>query len=356
MNEENDLKRLLKRHAGFWEMEATGRPLMSVTPYQPMQRPRKRGRFLWGGRTIEEGERITPDMVDIRHFVGGELDSVVDGDFIRGAGLPGLCWTEALLGCPVRMGTGGVWAEHFLDDWPDLKSLRAEQGLRDDNPWLEKFREGTRMLVERAKGRYPIVHPLMRGPVDMMASALGHDRMALAFLDYPEEAQALLNHCADLFIGLAETHLSLAPPFHGGYTSYGIWAPGPVIRTQLDNSVLLSPELYRKCFLPCDARIFRRFEYVVIHVHSACLHIADHLLAQEELNAIQVSIDFPGGPLAEEVLPVLERIHERKPLILTGPVTDDALRLLLDRLSPAGLCLAVHRVVEGENGLERALA
>lgn len=356
MNKQNELELLLERHTGFWKMEATDRPLMSVAPYQPMQRSRKRGKFLWGGRTIEEGEHITPDTVDLRHFLGGAPESVVDGDFIRGAGLPGLCWTEALLGCPIRMGTGGVWAEHFLDDWPDLKSLCEMQKPRDDNPWLEKFREGTRMLVERANGRYPIVQPLMRGPVDMMASALGHDRMVLAFLDHPDGAQILLNHCTDLFIGLAETHLSLAPPFHGGYTDYGIWAPGPIIRTQADNAVLLSPRLYRERFLPCYARIFRRFEYSVIHLHSGCLHIVDDLLEQEELNAIQVSIDFPGGPLAEEVLPVLERMHQKKPLILTGAVTDRALRLLLDTLSPAGLCLAVRRIVEGEDGLERLVA
>jgi hypothetical protein len=176
--------------------------------------------------------------------------------------------------------------------------------------------------------------------------------MVLAFLDHPEEAHALLNLCADLFIGLAETHLSLAPPFHGGYITYGIWTPGPVIRTQLDNAVLLSPDLYREYFLPGDARIFGRFEYVVIHVHSACLHIADDLLAQDDLNAIQVSLDFPGGPPLEEILPVLERIHDRKPLILTGPVTDTSLRLLQETLSPAGLCLILRRVEEGETGLE----
>lgn len=353
MNGQNDLERLLERHAGFWNMEAADRPLMSVVPYQPLGHSRKGGKILWGGRYLEEGGYITPDIVEFGRLLGGEPDSVVDGDFLRGVGLPGLCWTEALLGCPVRIGAGGVWAEHFLSNWADVKSLCAKRTFSDNTPWLEKFREGTRTLVERAKGRYPVVQPLMRGPVDMMASALGHDRMVLAFLDHPDEAHAFLNHCADLFIGLAETHLSLVPPFHGGYTSYGIWAPGPVIRTQLDNAVLLSPKLYREYFLPCDARIFRRFEVVVIHVHSACLHIVDDLLAQEELNVIQVSLDFPGGPPFEDVFPILEGIHEQKPLILTGPVTDKALRLLLDRLSPAGLGLAVRRIKEGKNGLER---
>lgn len=352
MNEQDDLKRLLKRHGNFWRMEPADRPLMSVVPYQPMRRPQEREGILWGGRHFEEGERITPDSVDLHHVRGEEPDSIVHGDFIRGVNLPGICWTEAVLGCPVRMGAGGVWAEHFLD-WTDVKSLCAGGKLWGDNPWLEKYREGTRILAEQAEGRYPIVQTLLRGPVDMMASALGHDRMVLAFLDHPDEAHALLNLCADLFIHMAETHLSLVPPFHGGYITYGIWAPGSVVRTQLDNAVLLSPELYREYFLPGDARIFRHFEYVVIHVHSACLHIVDDLLAQDELNAIQVSLDFPGGPSMDEVLPILERIQGKKPLILTGPVTDKFLQLLLDVLSPAGLCLAVRRIGEGEDGLER---
>jgi hypothetical protein len=61
---------------------------------------------------------------------------------------------------------------------------------------------------------------------------------------------------------------------------------------------------------------------------------------------IQVSIDFPGGPLATEVMPILQKIVQKKPLVVTGPVTREELAAL-ERLEPQGrLCMLVE-IVQG---------
>ena len=111
---------------------------------------------------------------------------------------------------------------------------------------------------------------------------------------------------------------------------------------------MLSPETYRERVLPFDRRVFEAFDTTLIHLHSCCLHIIDDLVQEDDLDCIQVSIDYPGGPLAAEVMPRLQHVLEHKPLIVTGPVYRSELDEL-QRLRPAGgLCLQVQVVADGE--------
>ena len=334
----DDLKRMMRRHEAFWRGEGE-RSLRQVTAHAPL---REQGDIpLADGRRAGEGQYLTPNLIDPRRFYGenGGPGSALEGDFMVGSVPPGLCWTEAILGCPVRVVTGGPWAEPFFEEGTDLERLTP------DREWLDKLDDFVDFLAVRAGGRYPVGQPLMRGPVDMMASALGHERMCLTFLESPEWADAFLEVCADVFIETARRRLSHTPRFEEGYISgYGIWAPGSVVRTQVDNATLLSPGVYRERVLPHDRRVIEAFDYPLIHLHSGCLHIVDDLLQVEALKAIQVSIDYPGGPLASDVLPVLNKILQGKPLIVTGPVTESELRGL-EALSPPGrLCLQVQVV------------
>ena len=341
MKKSKELHKLLSRHAGFWRKEKAARPLMRVSDFRPL----KKGGSDWHAlQSLPEGRLINPVEIPGQSLVGAKPAVVLDGDFIGGAKVTGLCWTEAMIGCPIRMGAGGPWAQNYLVDKREIKARLAAGKPGDDSPWLAIFRDATRLTCRHAAGSYPIDQPLMRGPLDMMASALGHERMVTSFFDNPQEAGALLDLCADIFINLVNVHFGLVPPFESGYLSYGIWAPGPVVRTQLDNAVLLSPRLYRQHFLPRDRRVFAAFDRVVIHVHSGALHIAESLIEQPELDAVQVSLDFPGGPRVAEVMRILKIVNERKPLILTGPVTDSELSLLLENLDPDGLALDLQKI------------
>jgi hypothetical protein len=275
-----------------------------------------------------------------------EPESLIDQGLLCGLQLPGVCWTEALLGCPVRMETGGAWAERFLLDRSDVTHLLDRGNDPANDLWIAAFRRSVRNLAEQAAGRFPLVQPLMRGPLDMMASALGHEQTVELFVDEPDLAERLLDMCADLFIDLAGEFLSLAPRFVEGGVTFGLWTAGHPVRTQLDNAVLLSPNLYARRCLPHDRRVFESFDPVVLHVHSGCLHIVDYLLGEESLDAIQVSIDHPGGPLTAEILPVLRRIAERKPLIVTGPATAAEHDQLLS-LPPGGVSLDLQLIADG---------
>ncbi|HIE26539.1 TPA: hypothetical protein EYP66_04565 [Candidatus Poribacteria bacterium] len=326
MQDEKEILRVIERHKAFWEMEEVKKPLMSLGRYNPLRR----------SGPLEEAVYITPNEIGAQRYVGDGPASAVSGDFMHGAGPPGFCWMEAIMGCRILISVGSVWSEPFLNDWNDLEAIKPSQ----DNPWLAKLLEITRLLAEKAEGRYPITQPLFRGPIDMAAAVLGDERTCFAVYDSPNEFRRLLEICTDTFIEVAKARLELSPLFYGGYLSgYSIWAPGTVIRTQADNSALLSPSTYKEFLLPCDEQIFDSFDYPLIHLHSGCLHTVDVLLEAEKLRAIQVSLDYPAGLSAAESLPILKKINERKPLILTGPVTESELNQLLETLSPRGLCL-----------------
>jgi hypothetical protein len=79
-----------------------------------------------------------------------------------------------------------------------------------------------------------------------------------------------------------------------------------------------------------------------MHTHACFVQIvADALLGLKDLRAIQVSLDYPAGPSVESLLPTFEKINREKPLIITGGLTEEELNLLIERLSPRGLCLQV---------------
>lgn len=331
----DELKQLLKRHEAFWSGKE--RVLLEqVTEHRPLGE--SGGIPLADGSRASEGQEITPESIEPGRFYGENTGSPdpLQGDFIAGTGPPHLCWTEAILGCPVRIVTGGPWAEAFDVNWT------APDQLVPDERWLEKLDSFVDFLAARTAGSLPIVQPLMRGPIDMMASALGHERMCLALMEEPESSKAFLDFCTDLFIRIAKQRLEHTPLFAEGYASgYGIWAPGSVVRTQIDNAAMLSPAVYREQVLEHDRRVIEAFDFPLIHLHSVCLHVVDDLLEVEALRAVQVSIDFPGGPLAAEVMPILERVVRKKALIVTGPVTEDELASLQGLAGQGNLCLRV---------------
>jgi hypothetical protein len=327
------LEKLCERHRRFWDRAPVEKPLLRVGRYGEL---REREPFaLAGGRLVGEGDLIRPEDLAPAHLAGGRSDALVEGDFLQGTAPYDLCWTEVIAGCLLRWRAGYVWAEPFLAE-PD--SLHLAPG----DPWLDRLLEITRLQVETARGEYPVCQPLLRGPVDMAAAALGDEPLCLALVDQPERARRLLQCCAGIFIAVARAWREAAPFFAAGSVLYGIWAPGTAVRTQCDNAALLSPELYREFLLPCDERICAGFDYPLMHTHSGFIGmVAPVLLEVRGLRAVQVSLDWPAGPGVAELLPTFQLLNQHLPLIITGGLTQAELDLLLKELSPRGLCLQV---------------
>ena len=334
-----DQRELIRRHTAFWAMEETDTPLIRVSPYRPTAR-RKIIRLL-DGTMVRDGTRLLPENLDMSEITPGDgrISQSIGNGFIPCLSPYDLCWTEAVAGCPIYWQAGHVWADtpRQPDDGSGFPDVTVEKS------WLDKLIELARLLVESAKGEVFVSQPLLRGPVDIAAAVLGDERLCYFLADEPEQAKQFLLRCADVFIQVAREWWAEVPRFLGGFSIYDLWTPGSTVRIQCDNAVMLSSAWYREFLLPCDERICAAFEYPIIHTHSRFIdQVAEPLLSLETLSAIQVSLDYPGGPAVIDLLPVFRSISGNKPLVITGVVSPEELETLQRELSPRGLCLQLR--------------
>jgi hypothetical protein len=320
-------------HRAFWAQPPGAAPLIgrpqrdSVFPLHNLQGALAEGYL--------RPDDIRPD--DFLPFEPGEAP-LEDGSDLLNAhwAAPALPWTEAIVGCPVSVlwESGTTWAGPVLADAEPLVSYRPAV----DRAWLAKLVACTKSLVAHATGRYLVSTSLMRGPLDMLGAMLGTARLCQAFVDEPEQVARLLRFCTDVWIETAEAQLAVIPSVAGGYANrYRIWAPGRSVVTQADISSLISPRIYARFLVPCDAAICDAFDYVTIHTHSAGQTQLDHWLTQPGLDCIEISVDHLGPTFAEQV-PLYRRILERKPLVLMNPNRDEV-AMALRELPLAGLAM-----------------
>lgn len=341
-----DIRPLLERHAAWWERRGM---LYAEVPHEPLGE-------LWlplaDGSLADRDLELQPEMLDLDRLAGpvqerGPLN--LWGDLIEARGpYARIPWVEAILGCPIHatIRGGSMRSRVLISSWEEWPQRRRRRHLM----WQKCLLHLTEMLVERAKGRYAVTQPLMRGTSDLAEAALGPEMTCFSLYDHPAELQGFLWDVTDVFIDILRRQTARIPPVEGGYVNwFGIWAPGTVVRTQCDASAFLSAKQYTRWFLPHDVRVSEAADYAIIHLHSGCLHTVDALLEVERPQAIQISLDpEPSGPPVGEILGICQKILERKPLVVDGEMTPKDVALLVERLPHDGLCLIVRKVGHAE--------
>ncbi|MBI4219650.1 MAG: hypothetical protein HY682_05850, partial [Chloroflexi bacterium] len=280
---EHTLGQLLDRHKAFWDRTSVERPLLNLTaqeadslyaPLHGISIPLADGSIL-----CEQGEPITPEMIDPELIVGIEeypirrRDSPRNGPLTVGdllvtrAPWGKLPWVEAVLGCPVipRLDTGGIYSWPYLSGPDQIGAIPALEG----NRWLDLLTEFTRALVADSRGSYQVAQCLQRGPIDLVSALMGHTEMCLALFDQPRDIQALAERCTETFVAVAKAQQNLVPRLRGGYcNAFAVWSPGTVVRTQCDVASSVSARHYEQFFFPWDVEICKAFDYSITHLHS----------------------------------------------------------------------------------------
>ncbi|MBN1400405.1 MAG: hypothetical protein JXA74_06190 [Anaerolineae bacterium] len=327
---------LLARHRAFWRRTAAEHPLIQCSTRRTSL-----------PESDEAFERLTP-----RAFLAGlpaALDdlerrtaasSVLDGDLFRCLELPGQPpWMIAILGCPVYVARrSGVqrWGR-LPGGWEQLQSLDPDVG----GVWRGALRQGVSQLVAlcgRDAARLPIATFHGRGPVDLLAQALGDEALALRVADDPASLSPVLEKLTALWIDLAREVLALVPPTAGGYLHrYGLWAPGTLAAIAVDAAGLLSPRSYAELFLPHDRRICAAFDHLLVHSHSGALTHA-RLWGNLPGAAIQIVEDAGDAAAWPALLDVARDLQARgHPLLLS--LAEPHLASAQAELDPRGLAL-----------------
>jgi hypothetical protein len=248
-------------------------------------------------------------------------------------------WLEAMLGCPIEMTEGQIWVKPYDGD---LEAFAARSFDLQGNPWFERYLAFLDTLQARLGDRYPVTtNTLLRGPSDLVAHMMGIKEACIAWIDRPDLMTRMLRVCTDVILGVIEGREGVVGPVLDGQMSgFGIWAPGPVTRTQADHSSLLSPAMYEQQILPFDREVIRACPHCIFHIHNNGLHVAPALARVPALDVIEVMVDpYPTGDRKAYEVAMLQEIQAHKPLLLDVNLPDMAeAAWLLEQLSPRGLC------------------
>lgn len=328
----------LARHRAFWRRDPVDRPLLGV--------------YLGGYEVPDvyqvaaDGTRLLPGDLDatrLHDIQAARCDALedLDQDLIRPVS-PLYCvpWLEAILGCDVYVHSEVCWPERLLPEDQPLSAL--ELALSD--AWLSAATGFLDSLAKHCGDRRPVSGLFLRGPIDVLSAIIGTERLFYELVDQPDQICRLLDRCARAWVEVSDRLRAHLPPFRDGFVDAGrwLWAPGPISYTSEDTTAMVSEAVYREHFLPHNHRIVASHPFGYIHRHSASAHNLSALLDLAPSWGIEVTVD-PTGPSVAELLPFLRQIQDRKRRLIVFGLTGAAeVELLVNGLSPRGLCVTVQ--------------
>ncbi len=330
----------VERYKKFWSREPVDRPLIGFSLKSWFSILEFSATKKW-----EIGAPLTPGAILPEEFVSDQEQLLREGetiedDILRGASpLQGLRWFPAFLGCDVRILGESVSARDRCLSWDEIGALAIDY----EGPWFQKYIEFTRVLVDRARGRYPVSHGTLLGPSDVGAVLRGHEQMVYDCYDSPRKVGALLSKIGTWFCNILEEQRKNVPLFHGGYydAQYQLWAPEPIARLQEDNMFLFSPELYRRFLQPVDRQMAAKFPCSFMHLHSTSMYLLDAILEVEEIRACQLNIE-PFNIEFKDMIEYFKMVQKAdRSLLIRGSISPDELKVLLNELDPTGLYLYI---------------
>lgn len=333
---------LIARHVAFWKRGPVDRPLLAVRSGPAVWPPRP-----WpiaGGGWADDPRVIEPDDVDIERMLGFHSGdrNVFRGELLNAvAPVYPQAWMGALIGCPIHASAYGCVARPTGENLRQALDRFSVEGALG-SAWFAVMDRMLRRAVETAAGQYPVEQLHMRGVVDMLAALFGEAQFCVLLFDEPEGIRRLAGGFADLIVAASRRGMDLRGPWRGGYLHrWGILAPGSMHDYQADASTILSPEIYEEVLMEYDRRVLSAFDYSLIHLHAAGLHIVEPLLRIRELDAIQINLDRETGVFDKtRILEVSRSIQSAgKSLLLCGEVTRSELDEFLAILDPVGLAL-----------------
>ena len=346
---EADLDQLIEKHKRFWTPSAGGDVLLAERPH-PNWRPKPYP--LRGGASISDARQIHPHEVDIKRLLGlnDRLPPLTIGDSITGIEpVYPVCWMESLLGCPIHASAFSCTSKPVPK--PAGERLPAfDRGTVFRSPWLEVMDRVIEEEVAAADSVYPAWQLHLRGLIDMLSAYVGEEQLCLSMYDEPQRLRELADDFAGLYVTIAERGLRMRPTWKGGYvSSWGVYAPGPLVDYQIDASNLVSLEAYGRHFAALDEKVLRRFPYSVIHLHACGLHVVDAVLDMKCNCAVEINLDREAAWWNKEaVFNACRKIQDRgKPLIVLGELSAAELDEFLCRLQPDGLAVFYWSPKEG---------
>ena len=274
-----------------------------------------------------------------RTFHGGECFPIWTG------GYPGHTAIPAFLGCPTTLDHDtGWWDPILLGEDLDFERLRVD---REGRWWQFTIRMLERAVKECAGKSIPSIGAF-GGCGDTLAALRGTDRLLYDVVDRPEQVVAAEVFLMEMWCEVYEEFYRIVHPAAAGSTCwFPFWSPGRFYATQNDFSYMISPEMFRRLFLPVIERQTRFLDHSVYHVDGvgAFAHVPA-LCELPRLQAIQI-LPGAGKPSAlhyMETLKTVQRAGRNLQMWLAPQEVEPA----LSALSARGLFISTWAASEAE--------
>jgi len=350
-------------HEAFIARQEMARPLIGVhiwdREYRKMYRETN--------ATIPEKGEVRPEQIETERFLRDverllSMNEQIGGDLywpvVPYVYIP---WMEAIIGCPIYSSENTFYAKPCIDSWSDFREDPDLSG----NTWLAKLLELQKALVKKIGGAYPLSSSShLRGPVDMMAAALGQTRLPLECYDNPERIQAMCASYSRAFLEVAHMQNEItATAGFGGSTvnGYGVWTPQVCQYVQDDAMAFLSPDIYTTFVAHNHATIARGFPSIFYHLHPVSLFVLDQLLAMEKMSILEINREPEAiGPSIRELMPAFKKTLEHGKCLLINftqgavgmGLFERELELICDTLPNKGVSIYVM-AEDAEDGARR---
>lgn len=245
----------------------------------------------------------------------------------------------AFLGAPLHiLNKQTTWTDPIIDDWGSCPRIAFDP----ENTWWQVVRRLLEAGAREAPGLGYVCIPDLNGPGEILARLRGTDRLAVDLIEHPEEVLAVMPEINQAWYRYWQACNGIIHQHVGGYVFWmGLWSERPAVDLQTDFSIMISPEMFDRFFLPFVEEQTRLVPRTVYHLDGpgAARHL-DSLLALPNLTAIQW-VPGAGAPPMSRWLPLLRRVQAHgKGLCLSCEPWE--VPILLAELEPEGLFLSTN--------------
>jgi len=189
-----------------------------------------------------------------------------------------------------------TWFPEFLRDIEEFRSLQ----FHPDGKWWTAIMSATNALLDEVGEEIVVSFTDIGGAADVLASAVGTERLLMDVLDRPEVVKAAVDHCHVLWMEAFEANYAA---FVGRQDVTTAWWPvlsrGRTYMTQCDFNSMVGPRVFNELFLDDLGDIWKRLDNGCYHLDGIGTEVhVPALLSRKNLHCVQW-VPEPGvSPLA----------------------------------------------------------
>ncbi len=267
------------------------------------------------GMPVEEVLNRYQDIIEAAYYLGDGLPK-----FYINIG-PGVL--AALLGSEYEFVDGSTWFSPSTNadgvSWEKIPLKEIDLTLNLEHPLWRRIYTLTESGIERWGNQLTYGITDLGGNLDVLASLVGAQRLAVEMLDQPAEVERLCGQIRRAWLECYKIQHRLLDQAGMGSSGWScLWAPQPLSRDfqrgmymlQSDFAYMISPAMFKRFVMPDLQECCDEIAYPFYHLDGkGQIRHLDQLLSLEKLRGIQW-IAGAGAPPAEEWLDLLRRIRE----------------------------------------------